>query len=337
MKASTVLITGIGGPTAQGILYSLQGLDDVRIIGADRREMTTGNQFCDKTYQISRYTATDHYMKDLEEIIEKEEVDVLFPSLHEELNLAEQFESLSIPVAIPDSEYFNDLLDKEALYKRMASLQLHEYIPFYKGFDSNQEFSAIMNKHFLSTKRVIVKEVTGYGAMGLRIVTDREGFMQALKKGEAKVVSYDDYLEMNFSTRRIAMPYFSGAEYSVDVYIADGKTVVEIPRERTGVSNGIVLEGKVLYMPELMKAAKDIGEKLVDNGFFNLQFMETDDGFKLTDLNPRFCGSQVMSLGANVNFPYLFIQHQVYGETLNAAPVWNVKMMRYRMPMFVKE
>ncbi|TFE01658.1 ATP-grasp domain-containing protein [Jeotgalibacillus salarius] len=338
MNISTVLVTGIGGPTAQGILYSLQSLDDVRIIGADRRKITTGNQFCDKTYEISRYTSPENYIKDLKEIIEQEEVDAIFPSLHEELDLADMLTSeLNIPVAIPESDYFQDLLDKEGLYKRMNLLHLDEYIPFYKGFSSNKEFSSIMKNNFQHAERVVVKEVRGYGAMGLRIVTNREGFMSALKKGESKVVSYDDYVEMDEKTRRIAMPYFSGAEFSVDVYVAGGKTVVEIPRERTGVSNGIVLEGKVLYKPELMKAAKKIGESLIKNGFFNLQFMDTEDGFKLTDLNPRFCGSQVMSLGANVNFPYLFIQHNVYNEPLKASPVWNVKMMRYRLPMFVKE
>jgi len=130
------------------------------------------------------------------------------------------------------------------------------------------------------------------------------------------------------------MPFIDGQEYSVDVFLHDHKVVVAVPRERAGVSNGIVLEGKVVYNEALIDAASQIAMALASEGYMNLQFFETTDGFKLTDINPRFAGSQVMSLGAGVNFPELFLKYSVFGEELEVNPIWNTQMFRYRMPRF---
>jgi len=53
MKTVNVLVTGIGGPIAQGMMMGLHQLDHIRIIGADRRALTSGHHFCDRTYQGS--------------------------------------------------------------------------------------------------------------------------------------------------------------------------------------------------------------------------------------------------------------------------------------------
>ncbi len=59
--------------------------------------------------------------------------------------------------------------------------------------------------------------------------------------------------------------------------------------------------------------------------------------FEQTDINPRFCGSQVRSLGANVNFPYLFLQYNVLGEYVTPEPIWNMRMIRYRENVFIRD
>ncbi|MFC3418884.1 ATP-grasp domain-containing protein [Salinicoccus hispanicus] len=78
-------------------------------------------------------------------------------------------------------------------------------------------------------------------------------------------------------------------------------------------------------------------ESLVTDGFINIQFMESETGYKLTDINPRFCGSQVMSLGANVNFPSLFIDYFHLGNAVPVEPVWNTRMLRFRDQIFISE
>lgn len=338
MKKIKVLVTGIGGPTAQGVLRGFLDKRDVFAVGADRRELTSGNQFCDKTYQIPRFTDTEAYRKAILEIVEFEGIDVIFPALHEEIALFEEYRNeWNAAVALPESGDFDALMDKEKSYQHLSENGLSKYIPRYKGFTGTDHFNQLVNEYFKDENYIVVKEVTGYGAMGFSIVTDRQRYLEAVKQGKNKYIALSDFIEINSGLRRIAMEYLDGPEYSVDVFMHDKKVVVAIPRERTGVSSGIVLDGKVVYNEKLIEAATEVAESLANNGFLNLQFFETADGYKLTDVNARFCGSQVMSLGAGVNFPYLFIQYNLLGEYVEVEPRWNTRMIRYRDHFFVQE
>ncbi|HSI66962.1 MAG TPA: ATP-grasp domain-containing protein [Planococcus sp. (in: firmicutes)] len=338
MEKINVLVTGIGGPTAQGVLRGLQEKGNVFAVGADRREITSGNQFCDKTYQIPRYTDTDAYKNAIISIIKNENIHAIFPSLHEEIEIFKQFRhELAIPVALPVSSQFDVMTDKEKVYEFLAEKGLQSYIPNYAGFSRTEDLRAIKADSFKDAERMVVKQVNGYGSLGFAILTDRPAYLEALKKGEKKVVNLDDYLDIPSEERRIAMDYLDGTEFSVDLFLDEGKVVVAVPRERTGVSSGIVLDGKVVYNEELIRAATEVAEALAEGGFLNLQFMTTDNGYKLTDVNARFCGSQVMSLGAGVNFPYLFLQYTVLGEKERPVPRWNTRMIRFRDHFFIYE
>ncbi|TWT07928.1 ATP-grasp domain-containing protein [Planococcus sp. CPCC 101016] len=338
MKKINVLVTGIGGPTAQGLLRGFLEKDNVFAVGADRRRLTSGNQFCDKTYQIPRFTDEKLYKQAIAKIIEEEKIDVVFPSLHEEIELFHKFrEELDVLVALPESNHFEVLSDKEKVYEFLSEHQLSQYIPKYVGFTGTQNIHNVLNESFPDEPYVVVKEVTGYGSMGFSVVTNRKNYLAALKAGKNKYVNVDDYCDLDSNDRRIAMEYLAGKEYSVDVLIHNGKVVTAVPRERTGVSSGIVLDGKVVYNEELIEGATRITEILADNGFLNLQFFKTSDGYKLTDVNARFCGSQVMSLGAGVNFPYLYLQYNMLQEYIEVQPRWNTRMIRFRDQFFVHE
>lgn len=149
-------------------------------------------------------------------------------------------------------------------------------------------------------------------------------------------MNIEDYYDISSyeGQDRFVMPYIKGLEYSVDIFLHDDEVVVAVPRERTGVSNGIVLEGKVVHNPKLIEAASKIAKSMSSAGFMNLQFFETTAGYKLTDVNPRFAGSQVMSLGAGVNFPKIFLTYEVLNETPEVSPIWDTQMFRYRIPKF---
>lgn len=337
MENINVLVTSIGGPVAQGVLKGLNEIGNTRIIGADRREITPGNLFCDNVYKIPRFTDGDVYINRLNEIIKNEAIDVFFPGHPMETDLYEEYKKhLDIPVALPQTKEYKDLLDKEQVYVKMKELGLDQYVPYYVGFSNNDELVSLKQEFFPKEERIIVKESTGYGAIGMAILTGRENYLNAKKAGNNKVVSIEDYLEISGGTRRILMKELRKPEFSVDIYVHDSQVVVAVPRKREGVSSGLVLDGTIENNSELITAAQDIAGQLIDNGFINMQFMLAEDGYKLTDINPRFCGSQVMSLGAGINFPELFIQYQLLGERPEPIPLWGTRMMRYRDTYFVR-
>lgn len=337
MNEISVLVTGIGGPIAQGVLMGLIEMDNVRIIGADRRELTSGHHFCDHTYTIPRYTNLSEYKKAILHIVEKENIQAVFPGLPPEIDIYDTFRTeIPAPVALPVSEYFKVLENKVSTYHFLEDHSLSEYIPEYYSFKQNDELKQIMEEKFSEETYVVVKPSETYGAIGAATLTDREHYLKAMSQNKKKVMNIEDYYDISSyeGQDRFVMPYIKGLEYSVDIFLHDDEVVVAVPRERTGVSNGIVLEGKVVHNPELIEAASKIAKRMSSAGFMNLQFFETADGYKLTDINPRFAGSQVMSLGAGVNFPEIFLKYEVLNETPEVSPIWDTQMFRYRIPKF---
>lgn len=339
MNTINVLVTGIGGPIAQGIIQGLRERRDVSIIGTDRRKVTSGHHFCDQTYQVPRYTDIEAYTDTVYKISEKEKIDIIFPSLHEEVFIFHESRDEFKPIiALPVSDDFPALMHKESVYEKLEACGLGEFIPTYKGFDTAQDLRQIKSQIFNDDSHFVVKTVNSYASLGFAILTDKDNYINALKTGKRNVLDFEDYcLTIDARERKLAMTYFNGTEYSVDVYLHDGKVIVAVPRERTGVSNNIVLDGKVVHNEALIKASTKITEALVNDGFINIQFMESAEGYKLTDINPRFCGSQVMSLGAKVNFPSLFLEYCLLGNHIKVNPVWNTRMLRFRDQIFVYE
>lgn len=337
MDRLTVLVTSVGTPIAHGVLKGLKELNkSITIIGVESRAVTAGNKFCDRVYQVPRFLQDEEgYFNQLNEIIEKESVDALFSCHPPEIYLYEEYkERLSIPFSLPTSPHFSRLRNKEESYKWLIEEGMEKFVPTYYSFDTNEELLQIKKEFLPNEQHLIVKEVEGYGATGFALLTNREQFLEAVNKQQTRIYDINDYVEATQNSRRMVMKQLEKPEYSVDTYVHDGEMVIAVPRNRSGVSSGLVIEGSVVKQEELIAISKDIVELFVEDGFINLQFMKEDGQFKLTDINPRFCGSHVMSLGAGVNFPELFLSYNLTDDRPIPEPIWNTRMYRYRDSFF---
>ncbi len=330
MKRINVLVTAVGGPTALGIIKCLKDVEYINIIGTDVQKYAAGSIFCDKFYCISPISDIESYKKEILEIVAYEEIDIIFPTLQDEIMIYQEFnKDLGTEVAIPLSDTPDLLIDKEKLYKFLEKKNLIEYVPKYYAFNNNAELLNIVEKYFNNEKYVCVKTVQGHGGLGFAILTDRKNYIEALYKGKDKVYDLQDYCEVNSSNRRLVMEYLDGIEYSVDILLHQNKVIAVLPRRRIRVSNGIVIDGTVENNKKIIDIASTIALIIAKNGFLNLQFIHSNNGYKLTDVNARFCGSQVMSYGAGVNFPLLYIKYNILNEYVPVNPKWNTRMVRY--------
>ncbi|UTR12629.1 ATP-grasp domain-containing protein [Evansella sp. LMS18] len=334
-----VLVTGIGGPTAQGIMRGLADKENIHIIGVDRREINSGIPLCDTFHKVpSARDEESAYKNAIKDIVEKENVDVIFPSLHEEISIYHQFrKELSAVVASPESEILPALTNKIETYRFLEETSLKEYVPKYFGFESSGELKEIIEEHFTDEKYIVAKQTSAHGALGYALLTDRETYLKGLEEGNKHLVPVEDYLQLQHSGGEMVMEYLDGQEFSVDIYVYEGDVIATVPRERSGVASGIVLDGKVVYNKELIDISSAVAREIIRTGFINLQFITKGDAYKLTDVNPRFCGSQIMSVGAGVNFPYLLIQYQLLNEYPAVEPEWGTRMIRFRDQFFIKE
>src|SRR5690625_2313603 len=235
MKQLNVLVTGIGGPIAQGILMGLKKLKHVSIIGADRRALTSGHHFCDTTYQIPRYTNKNDYIKAILKIIDEEKNDAVFPGLHLEVKIFSEFrDDIPAAVAIPKSSIFSILENKIDTYKYLEDQGFNESLPEYYAFHQNEELKAILSDKFSTQTYVVVKNAEAYGAIGSAILTNPAHYIQALDRNLPHVLDVEDYYEMSSceGVERLVMPYIQATEYSVDVFLHEGSVVVAVPRIR---------------------------------------------------------------------------------------------------------
>lgn len=336
MQTLTVLVTSIGTPVAHGVLKGLKQIENIKIIGIDSRTLTAGNIFCDRVYKLPRFTDDkEEYFRQLNDIILKEDVQAVFPSHPQEIDLYDDYKKqLSVPFALPESEKFNILADKGNTYEWLKEQGFSHYLPTYYTFETHDELQHLIQNELKDELELVVKDTSGHGATGFALLTSHDKFIEAIEQQRARVFAFEDYLKTRNTDSRMVMKNLDKPEFSVDIYVHDSKTVISIPRQRTGVSSGLVLDGTVVKHTELIEISSEIAEALIDNGFMNLQFMKENGSFKLTDINPRFCGSQVMSLGADVNFPELFLTYHLTDERPIPKPKWNTRMVRYRESVF---
>jgi carbamoyl-phosphate synthase large subunit len=78
--SKTVLVTGIGGNVAQGILRNILSYDyKIRLIGTNVTTVSGGNHLCDAVYKAP-FSSKPEYVPTIKKICKKEKVDIIIPA-----------------------------------------------------------------------------------------------------------------------------------------------------------------------------------------------------------------------------------------------------------------
>lgn len=325
-----VLVTAIGGPTGYGVLKCLESKQDIYIVGVDADKNCHAAAKCNRFCVVPRISSADFKDK-IKKLIERFDIDVVIPTLQDELSF---FNELKKQVKVITPHNINNLLDKIKIYELMKKNKLKILVPKYSLVSNISDYKKVLKEFGYPEKKVCIKPASGHGGLGFKIIANPEEVAKKIFKQQLSNMMTSDELErllsISFEEPLILMEYLPGDEYSVDLLAKESKLLVAVPRKRDRVSNGIVIRGKVEKNEQLIQATKSIVELLNLDSFINLQFRFDEQGnAKLIDLNPRFCGSQIMSLGAGINFPYMCIKIAM-GENLEpVVPKWNTAMTRY--------
>ena len=135
----------------------------------------------------------------------------------------------------------------------------------------------------------------------------------------------------------LVMEYLQGDEYTVDIFMKDGKALSIIPRRRIQTTGGITTEGIVENNKQIIALSKKIIEKLGLNYSVGIQLKYDIKGKpKVLEVNPRLQGTSVISFAAGVNLPYLTIL-QSQGKKLPDIKIqYGVHMFRHWEELFLK-
>ncbi len=265
-----VLVTSGGGFQGQTVLDALRELPDVAITLVDVAEITPNQYLVDRFEGVAPVAAPAQFRADLERICARDGIALVLPSTDielEQLALARpSFEVQGVRIAVCPPELLAVLRDK---------LTLHEWLTA-RGFPT-------LPLHGLPTAAeraefpLLGKPRTGWGGRDQLLVRSRAEW---------------DALADDERASRVWQPYLTDfEEYSVDGAIGfDGVPSSWAARRRERCSGGFATVSRSCDDPVLLALGERLGDALADAGAcgaFNLQFLRSDRGLVVSDLNPR--------------------------------------------------
>lgn len=287
MEAKTVLVTGIGGNVGQGILRNIASLNlSIRLIGTDIASFTPGNHLCNATYKVP-YSYDESYIPTLQNIIDKEKVDLVLPSTdYEVYYLSQNAEKLTAIVVASDAKTAKTYLDKYESYVYLSQ----NNIPFAKSW--------ITGDYDFSEKEIIAKPREGRGSRGILLNPENPNQLP------------NGYM---------IQPLAKGIEITTAVYVnKQGKLHGLFTMERS-LTNGTTTESRVVFQYD--NEITIIAEKMIALGglvgSFNIQSIVTTKGEIVPfEINCRISGTN--SIRHNLGFQD--VKYAIQEYLLNEAP-----------------
>lgn len=282
----TVLVTGAGGPAGINTVLSLKRSKHFRVITTDIVDICEGAFLSNKHYVISPACRKEEFLRDLSNIIEKERVDVVIPTVDEEIVvLAKHSDSMSLHsrIIIHPKETIEICSNKFKTYE-----YLEETIP-----DLIPEYS--LDPGSLSSEIVVKKPLISRGSRNVEVGE------KCLMKRESGFFFVE---------------YLPGREWTVDVVTdRDGNPLAIVPRIRLKTRCGVSVIGYVKLDNRIIEYTRKILSILKFTGPLNIQFKE-DAGSnpKLLEINPRFSGGLDISVSAGTNLPRILVEYWLFNK-----------------------
>ena len=261
-----ILITGCGGDIGQSIGKILNNSNYVnKLMGCDISDKNAG-QFIFKNFFVGLPYTDNNYIKNLEKVINDNDIDLI------------------LPIAEPELRFFSrsKILDKIGSAKMVCANGLSLEV----GFDKlkTAEFLKKNNLPFPNTELLgkvitpkefplIVKSRTGSGSSKVNIVKDIKEFNYLKSK-------YPDYIVQEYLSSE-------NGEFTCGLYRSSKGKIrsIILKRELTAGYSGY---GEVVHNSEISDLLAKIALKLDLVGSINVQLRLTSKGPVVFEINPRF-------------------------------------------------
>jgi carbamoyl-phosphate synthase large subunit len=280
-------VTGVGGQAGVVAVKTLSNEKKLYVVGMDSNPLSAGFAFCKTRYIVP--LAEDHsFVNHLLEICSKERLDVLIPTVDEELiPLSEsknEFEERGTKLSVSDRESLLKALDKYRLYELLSC----------SGVPVPKTYLAKEIKLDDLCYPVVIKPRIGRGSRDVSICKCAEELSSAIQRVDNAIVQ----------------EYLPGDEYTIDTLSdLEGKPLVAVPRKRIEIKAGISWKGMVVDDERLTRIALKAIELLKIKGPACLQVKLNSMGLpEVIDVNPRIGGGTSLTVKAGVNIPLLAVK-----------------------------
>lgn len=338
MKRVTVLMTAAGDPSAPGIINCLKnnGERDVRIIGVDMQNDFAVKQMVDKSYIVPRYSDMN-YIDNLLDICSQEKVDILIPTMSQELELLlereEEFNHIGVKLSITHGEGLKIANDKIALYSFMKENGFK--VPRFCIIKCADDFERACTSLGYPSQPVCVKMRDGSGSRGIRIIDATKSKFDIFS-GEKPNSFFTTMEDMNAILHEVdtipelmIMEYLPGKEYSVDVLAENGEVRYIVGRESNVIIASIPQEATLAYDKRAYDIVEELTKSLKLDGNLDFDFKYDADGIpQLMEINPRFAATLAVIAAGGINLPYLRVKQLLNEKLPDLSVNYGVRMRR---------
>lgn len=281
-----ILVTGIGGNVAQGILRIIQSrFPELNLIGTDIAEFTAGHYYVNNFAKVP-YAADKTYKKVIESICIENQIDLIIPGTDFEAYYLQSF-NLDTKVLASSAQSQKIFLDKYLTSENFTKFG----IPFAKSFKCSDYKNEL--------ERIIVKPAQGRGSRGLHINPDNPS---------------------SFSDEYIVQEYIEGKEITSAFYVTkDQRLLGPITFERE-LSNGMTSECQTIkdYDNQLIKMAQKIKDNFEMLGPFNIQArINSENKIVPFEINCRYSGTNSIRHQLGFNDVEYGIKEHVLNESVD--------------------
>lgn len=308
MIQKNILVTSAGVATAVNVISAIRSSTKYRccITSADMSKDSAGLYLSDNHY-ITPSVESLNFIDNLKEIIEKDNIDFIFPLHSSEIEFfaenKKQLNDLDVGVTIPDKSVVNRCNNKDQF-----ELFLKE-----NGFIYPKTYK---NKAAIDNYPVFIKQKVGSSSKNAYKVNSEETLEFYIDGKEDKYIIQE---------------YIDWHEITIDCYVNKNyKLVGFVPRFRLKVKDGKSVIAKTMYNHQVFEQTKTLLEKLNFRGACNIQMFYKDGEIKIIEINPRLAaGGLPLATRAGVNIPELMMD-DYFGKVEDKLIEYNKNLTMYR-------
>ena len=309
-----ICITCVGGRLIYDIIRAIKDADDyeVEIIGIDSDPDASGRLLCDYFYVVPHAELdSSAWLEEIKNINKENKIDALIAFSEGESRLLgkykKTFDDLNIKISVTDKKTVSILTDKYLMLSYLEKKNI-DVGNFYLVNKNN--FMKIGKKLGYPEKKIVFKPRYGRGSRGVLIADSKQksflpllperfcglGSMEVLESlCKKKAIDTSDY---------IAMPYYGGNVWDVDVLSNKGK-VINIAARMRQLKNPLWPTStghKASSDPRIINYANKISQAFNINGPSDYDIvLDDNEKPKVLDAAARFSGSVGVSYVAGVN------------------------------------
>jgi carbamoyl-phosphate synthase large subunit len=252
-----------------------------KVVTTDLNPLSSGLYVSDK-YHFAPMTNDPGYLDRIEEICCAEGINLIIPTIDDELILMgqarERFAEIGIRVVISEPRTSEICNDKKKTYEFFTANGIptpQTWLP--------EELPEVEKLRF----PLFIKPRNGRGSVDTYRV-----------KNERELLFFLDYVQ-----EPVVQEYLDGDEYTLDTFVdLDGAVLSVVPRRRLWIRAGVMDKGRTENRQELIDLGTRVAETLNIRGPANIQVRYSNGEMKVFEVNPRFSGGIPLTIAAGADF-----------------------------------